>query len=147
MTFASKNHLRDSLFQIENQEVYEIKAGKGTGSVFTMYFSCEKDKFNRDTSDMIMVFCSWKILLKNKYLCTWRDRESLIKKTLIKLINKTITNIEINNSYDIIITFSHNYYLYINCDNPIDSDYDIDSDYFIKTNNKILAVLRGNIIH
>ncbi|UYZ62536.1 hypothetical protein [Hymenobacter weizhouensis] len=146
MKFLSKKDLKDYLLQIEGQQVYEVKAGIGTGSIFTMYFSCNQDQLNRETSDMIMVFCSWKLLFKDAYLCTWRDNESEIKENLDKLVDKTILTIELDLSFDIIINLSENYRLYINCDSSSNSDIDIDSDYFIKIKNKITAVLRGKIV-
>lgn len=62
---------------IIDTKVVAVKAGTGTGSIFTLHLRPAAGEVR-----YLMVYCAWKMLRAGRVACTWQDPEAYLAAAL-----------------------------------------------------------------
>lgn len=139
MGITNINCVRDALSELVNLPCWGIIAGKGSGSVVSLYFGeilprkCPlknptlSDKIrNNESQYSVMLWSAWQLYNRDHLLCEWTDsnlEDDFYK--IFKLEGKKMIKFEVNDERIIKLNFSESYMLKVSASSINDNSISV----------------------
>jgi len=127
----SKRKLEQAVLKIKGKKVWDFRLSESTGSIIT--FECgnkieRKKSYNElkeeEGEHSFMIFCSWRLIQRNKIITSWKDETSKLFEGVSKINNHKILNLNFSKLLDLEINFEDGLTLELFCDEGFNSNFD-----------------------
>ena len=116
---ASFSEFEQVIQEMPGQQAWRIRAGSGTGSIFTMEFKPPSKTDGPQREFSLMVYCAWRIVKDGHVICTWHeDADANLAPALKKLESNSVTKAFLTEWGDLIVDFLNGHSLHIWNDAP-----------------------------
>ena len=116
---ASFSEFEQVIQELPGQQAWRIRAGSGTGSIFTMEFKRAKKTGEPESKFSLMVYCAWRIVEAGRIICTWHeDADANIAPALKTLEGIPVAKAILTEWGDLTVYFLNGHSLHIWNDAP-----------------------------